>query len=278
MLYMRVGDEQRNIENETQWSSVVKEEDECSAIGGLSAVFEPLQVCLGWQTLEEWESFKFCLCRFLNNVDILYRVMLPELAAYSSQQVKQEARSEMLRESWYIWTCLRAIVRLLEQTEPFCQLINSFAYRMLEVLDGDDDIELEQGTSGRDGNARRRQLTSSHEEWEHEYSVLRELLNAWQRYQGRCQIFIEQFVDLVDNIPGLVQVDSAFSLLLDHSSSIFGQIIADFHLSSTDSDETIATLLLDMMQKLDLLLWQIDFLLEVLNPLVKLYAITAGMY
>jgi hypothetical protein len=249
-----------------------------SDIEGLTTLFEPLQVCLGWRTLEEWESFKFCLCQFLNNIDMLYRVMLPELAAYTTQEVEQTSKSAMLRECQYIWTCLRAIVRLLEQTEPFCQLINSFAYRMLEVLDGGSDMEAEQEASGRDGNVHRRRLASSQEEWEHGYTVLLELLNAWQRYQDRCQIFIVQFVDLIDDIPGLVQVDSAFTLLLDHSCSIFGDILPDFHSSSRDSDETIATLLLDMMQKVDLLLWQIDILLEVLHPLVKLYAITVGMY
>jgi hypothetical protein len=87
-----------------------------------------------------------------------------------------------------------------------------------------------------------------------------------------------QFADFIDDIPGLLQVDSAFSLLLDHSCSIFGNILPKFHSSRGDSDEVIATLLLDMMQKIDLLLWQIDILLEVLHPLEKVYAITVGMY
>jgi hypothetical protein len=87
-----------------------------------------------------------------------------------------------------------------------------------------------------------------------------------------------QFADFIDDIPGLLQVDSAFNLLLDHSCSLFGSILPKFHTDSRDNDEVIATLLLDMTQKIDLLLWQIDILLEVLHPLEKLYAITAGMY
>jgi hypothetical protein len=278
MQYMQSEDEKRNVDNEAQSISWLTEKYQFPDIEGLTALFEPLQVCCGWCSLEEWESFNFCLRQFLNNIDLLYRVRLPELAAYTSQQVEQAPRSEKLRESRYIWTCLRAIVRLLEQTEPFCQLINSCAYRLLEVLDGDSDMEAEQAVSGKDGNAGRKRLASSQEEWEHGSAVVLELLKAWRRYQDRCQIFLVQFVDLIDDIPGLVQVDSAFNLLLDHACSLFGNILPKFHSSSGDSDEAIATLLLDMMQKIDLLLWQIDILLEVLHPLEKLYAITAEMY
>ena len=266
MQYMQSEDEKRNVEKEDQSILWLTEKYQFPDIEGLTALFEPLQICCGWRSLEEWESFNFCLRQFLSNIDMLYRVRLPELAAYTSQQVEQTPRSEKLRERLYIWTCLRAIVRLLEQTEPFCQLINSFAYRMLEVLDGDSDMEAEQAVSGKDGNASGKRSACSQEEWEHGYAVVLELLNAWRRYQDRCQIFIVQFVDLIDDIPGLVQVDSAFNLLLDHSCSIFGNILPKFHSSSRDSGETIATLLLDMMQKIDLLLWQIDILLDVLNP------------
>jgi hypothetical protein len=278
MQDMRLEDEKRNVENEAQSILRLTERYQFPDIEGLTAFFEPLQICYGWRTLEEWETFNFCLRQFLSNIDMLYRVRLPELAAYTSQKVEQAPGSEKLRESRYIWTCLRAIVRLLEQTEAFCLLINSFADRMLEVLDGDSDMALEQAASGRNGNASRRRLVSNQEEWEHGYAVLRELLKTWQRYQDRCQIFLVQFVDFIDDVPGLVQADSAFNLLLDHSCSIFGNILPNFHSNNRDSNETIAALLLDMMQKIDLLLWQIDLLLEMLHPLEKLYAITAGMY
>jgi hypothetical protein len=275
---MQPEDAQKSTETEIQGVFMLTEKYQFSNIGELSALFEPLQVCLGWRTLEEWENFKFCLCQFLNNVDTLYRVMLPELTAYTTQRLKQTSKSESRRECRYIWTCLRSIVRLLEQTEPFCQLINSFVYRRLEELDGDSDGEMGPEAPGRDGNTRRWRPDSGQAEWEQEHSVLLELLAAWQRYQNRCQIFIVQFVDFVNDIPGLAQTDSAFKLLLDHACSIFGSILPDFHSSDIESDEIIAALLLNMMQKVDLLLWQIDILLQVLHPLVKLYAITAGMY
>ena len=271
---MRPEDEKSNVENAARSILRLTERYQFSDIEGLSALLEPLQICCGWRSFEEWECFKFCLCQFLNNIDMLYRVRLPELAAYTSQQGEQTSRSEKLRARCSIWNCVQAMVCLLEQTEPFCQLINSSAYRMLEILDADSEIEAEQ----KDRNASGRRLVSSQEEWEHGYAVMLELLKAWRRYQGRCQIFIVQFADLIDDIPGLLQVDSAFNLLLDHSSSIFGNILPKFQSDSGNSDEIIATLLLDMMQKIDLLLWQIDILLEVLHPLEKVYAITAGMY
>lgn len=271
---MRPDDEKRNVADEARSVLRLTEKYQFPDIEGLTALLAPLQICCEWRSFEEWESFNFCLRQFLSNIDMLYRVRLPELAAYTSQQVEQAPRSEKLRECRYIWTCLRAIVYLLEQTEPFCQLINSSAYRMLEVLDDDSDIEAD----GKDGKASGKRLVSSQEEWEHGYAVVLELLKAWRRYQDRCQIFIVQFADFINDIPGLLQVDSAFGLLLDHSCSIFGHILPKFHSSSGDSDEAIATLLLDMMQKIDLLLWQIDILLDVLHSLEKLYAITAGMY
>lgn len=275
---MQPEDEKRNVADEARSMLQLTEKYQFSDIEGLTALLEPLQICCGWRSFEEWESFNFCLRQFLSHIDMLYRVRLPEMAAYTSLQVEQAPGSERLRECRYIWTCLRAIVRLLEQTEPLCQLINSSVYRMLELLDDDRDMEAGQASSGKDGKASRKRLASSQEEWEHGYAVVLELLKAWRRYQNRCQIFIVQFVDFIDDAPGLLQVDSAFSLLLDHSCSIFGNILPKFHSSSGGSDEAIATLLLDMMQKIDLLLWQIDILLEVLHPLEKLYAITAGMY
>lgn len=274
MQYMQPEDEKSNVENAARSILRLTERYQFPDIEGLTALLEPLQACCGWCSLEEWESFNFCLRQFLNNIDMLYRVRLPELAAYSPQQGEQASRSEKLRASCYIWNCLRAMVRLLEQTEPFCQLISGCAYRILEVFDVDSEVEAEQN----DRNASGRRLVGSQEEWEYGYAVMLELLKAWRRYQGRCRIFIVQFADLIDDIPGLLQVDSAFNLLLEHSSSIFGNILPRFHSSSGDSDEAIATLLLDMMQKIDLLLWQIDILLEVLHPLEKVYAITAGMY
>ena len=278
MQYMQPEDEKRDVTDEARSILRLTEKYQFPYIEELTALLEPLQICCEWHAFEEWECFNFCLRQFLSNVDMLYRVRLPELAAYTSQQVEQTPGSEKLRECRYIWTGLRAIVCLLEQTEPVCQLINSSTYRILEVLDDDSDIEAEQAVSGKDGKAGGSRLASSQEEWEHGYAAVLELLHAWRRYQDRCQIFLVQFADFVNDVPGLLQVDSAFSLLLDHSCSIFGHILPKFYASSGDSDESIATLLLDMMQKIDLLLWQIDILLEVLHPLEKLYAITAGMY
>lgn len=277
MQYMQPEDEKRNVEDEARSILRLTEKYQFPDIEGLTALLEPLQACCGWRTLEEWETFNFCLRQFLSNIDMLYRVRLPELAAYTSQQVEQTSRSEKLNECRYIWTCLRAIVRLLELAEPFSKIINSSAYCMLEVLDVDSDVEAEQVASGKDRNTGGKRLACSQEEWEYGCAAVFELLKAWRRYQDRCQIFIVQFADFIDDIPGVLQVDSAFNLLLDHSCSIFGDILPKFH-SGGDSDEVIAALLLDMMQKTDLLLWQIDILLEVLHPLEKLYAITAGMY
>src|SRR2546429_9420868 len=116
MQYMRPEDEKRNVENEAQSALWLTGEYQFPDIEGLTALFEPLRICCGWRSLEEWESFNFCLRQFLSNIDMLYRVRLPELAAYTSQQVEQAPRSEKLRECRYVWTCLRSIVRLLEQT------------------------------------------------------------------------------------------------------------------------------------------------------------------
>lgn len=267
--------EKKNCGNEAPGIRLLVEKYQLSDIEGVSALFEPLRGCCEWSTHEEWEIFKFCLRQFLNSIDMLYCVQLPELAAYTSQQAEQILGSERLRERQSIWTCLRTITRLLEQTESFCQLANSFVYRMLEALDGNGDVESKQAVAGKHGSGCGQRLAFSQEEWEHGYAILLELFKAWRCYQGRGQIFIAQFVDFIDDIPALAQVDSAFELLLDHSCSIFGNILPDLH---SHSDEAIAILLLDMMQKIDLLLWQIDILLTVLHPLEKLYAMTVGMY
>ena len=97
MQYMQSEDEKRNVEKEDQRILWLTEKYQFPDIEGLTALFEPLQICCGWHSLEEWESFNFCLRQFLSNIDMLYRVRLPELAAYTSQQVEQAPRSEKLR-------------------------------------------------------------------------------------------------------------------------------------------------------------------------------------
>ena len=242
-------------------------------IEGLNVLLEPLNVYFSQHIAhEEWQRFNFCLRQLLSSIDTLYLVLLPVLTGCTIPLVEHVPGSEHLRQRQQIWVSLRTITRLLEQTEPLCQLLNALTYGMLEALDDHTNLQSSEEQSA-GGNKETRQLPPFQQEaWEQGYSALQERLDSWQQQQDTFRISTPQLADLAVDIPDLAHINSAFDLLLDQACSLFGEILPDFRFVTIDSNEGVAILLLDMMQKVDALLWQLDMLLEPLHSLMKAYA------
>jgi hypothetical protein len=116
----------------------------------------------------------------------------------------------------------------------------------------------------------------SQKSWNYAHTLLTERLIDWQEYHNRYHIFTDQFTDLITAIPSLAQMERAFDFLLENIHTIFGEVLLDFQaVSSSDDDVAIATLLLDLMQKADLVLLHIDTLLDPLRILIKHYTLEA---
>ncbi|HEX4203696.1 MAG TPA: hypothetical protein VHZ51_05785 [Ktedonobacteraceae bacterium] len=222
---------------------------------------------------EDLTSFNFCLQRLFSGIDMLYIALLPELKRYTAQQQRNyytlpnqgQVQSEQAANRYYIWVCLQKVKHQLERIEAHCQLANNLAVALLEALTLHEPAANEQPVA--------LLPTISREQWKNELAVVTDRVGDWQHKHGEQGAFSMQFAGQLTSIPTLAHMDTAFDLLLDNASAIFGTILADFRAVTPGDDEVLATLLLDIMQKNDLLLWHIDVLLEPLSPLLKQFTV-----
>jgi hypothetical protein len=208
------------------------------------------------------DSLCFNLQRLFISMDTLYLVLLPDLAIHTQQN-----SGDLLSRRYQIWTYLLEIKSLIEQLEPCGQLINTQISRILDQLD--------QSSQALDVQEAR---AIPQEQWEQSLTIVTERLNDWQQCHNRCPSCDVQFSEFQVLISSISQMDTALDLLLDYTCAIFGDILADFRLVRSNDTEGVALLLLDLMQKIDLLLWQIDELFDPLYPLLKQHAIGAHMH
>jgi hypothetical protein len=197
---------------------------------------------------------------------------LPELLATASQK---EASPQT---GYQVWNCLRDLKRLIGHVEPLCQLLNGLAMAMLEALDlhadqAPDDITMKR-SPGKDWYKHQ----SPTQRKERAFTALTECLNDWRQCHNRCLSFAIQFAELYPLAPSLARADTAFDALLDYVSSLFGEVLPSFCSMQEESYERIATRLLDMMQKIDLVLVQACDLFDALYSLLQYRASNSAIY
>ena len=235
-----------------------------SSLDGLLFFLECFDTCFQ-QCVEQGdrECFRFCVQRLFASIDTLYLVMLPELSVATSQKAGTAQAEEYLAYRYKIWTSLRDVKRLVEHIEPYFQLLNGLAITMLEALDlREDQLHLKLSTPYK----------------ERAFTALTERLNDWRQYHSRRPSFVMQFSELLPFVPSLAQADAALDSLLDYAISLFGEILPAFYSVQMESRDRVATWLLDMMQKIDLLLVQISMLLEALYLLLQYHAPGSATY
>ncbi len=213
------------------------------------------------------DCFRFCMQRLFVSIDTLYLVMLPDLLAAASQkEVSPRTRCQ-------VWIRLRALKRLIEHIGPLCQLLNSLAMTMLEAL----DLRTVQVFS--DTLIRKPEVPVDHahtnlsckDAKEQAFTVLMECLNDWRQCQKRSLSFAGLFARGESPAPALARTDAALHALLDYADPLFGEVLPEFYTIMVQAGprERITTLLLDMMQKIDLMLAQICVLFDTLYSLLQ---------
>ncbi|HLZ63170.1 MAG TPA: hypothetical protein VKR06_40075 [Ktedonosporobacter sp.] len=250
-------------------------DEQYSETMGLVIILERLRTCFKrCVDAEDMELLGFSLHHLFYGVNTLYQSVLPNLTACTAHIVEIETTGCQ----YCLWLHLQEVKRLLERIEPLCRLLNGAIISILDSLDALRRLGGEQKATRKDEGREKDQCwqqTMAQERWELALSVLTDRLNSWHQYHTKRLSFTIQFTNLLPHIPTLAHMDTAFDLLLDNAGAIFGEILQDFQAISIGDDEAMATLLLDLMQKVDQLLLQIDILVEPLHMLIRYYAIGA---
>lgn len=113
----------------------------------------------------------------------------------------------------------------------------------------------------------------SQERWEQALHVLTVGLDSWQQSAATLPPFTAYFSSVLPAGPSLPQLDAAFGIVRDCAETIFGDLLPGFQTLAAGDDETVATLLFDLIQQADQLLIQLDALREPLNQLVVYFAL-----
>jgi hypothetical protein len=249
------------------------EEDQYAESVELTIVLARLNsYCNGQVSVEDLELLGFSLHHLFYSVSALYRDVLPELAAIGQPPLESRDGINDLLRLHRIWTRLQTVKRLLGKIEPLCHLLSNTITCILDALDAPQSdyylhtVPPEIPTQSYQEYLR---YLEDQEEWERTVALLGEHVNAWQRCYEQRLFFATCFAHLSTAIPSLPQVDSAFASLLDAASAIFSDILLDFHAVSAGDAIAVATVLLDMMQKIDQILIQVDVLSEPLHALLK---------
>lgn len=250
---------------------------------GLQAGVTGLSVILGQMLTylrnraysDDLDVLSFSLHHLFCRVDYLYRTVLPDLLAVSPAPISEEARFEDLLRHQHIWTKLRTIKHTLNRLEPLSNLLNDAAKCLLDTLDMTGGAELTRKQSDK-GNEQGWLDTLSQEHADQALTVMMESLAAWQENYNDLTLFVDHFSLFAATIPTLIQIDEAFTIVLDCAGAIFGDILPGFQVISEGDDDAVATLLFDLIHQSDQLLAQCDAALEPLQTLIEQFAIKSN--
>ena len=223
------------------------------------------------------DVLNFSLQHLFNRIDYLYQAVLPELLSVSPAPVTEESRLNDLLRHQHIWTKLRTIKQTLNRLEALCHLLGDATECTLDVLDRTSGVTPPPlATASHRGNEQEWLQTLNRERLEQAMTSVMESLAVWQEQYNDLALFVDHFAHLVPTIPELIQLDEVFTILLDCTGAIFGDILPGFQAISAGDDDAVATLLFDLMHQSDQLLAQCDAALEPLHALIAQFALQSS--
>ncbi len=234
------------------------------------------------------ETISFSLRHLFSRVDFLYRQALPDLDEWTAR--KEKGKETFLRQQ--IWLHLQAVNRTLDRMAPLCHLLSDVIECLLDTLDNEElwlrtfeeeeTLLLDQVHSPAKSQKRPPVVKSSKaptgtaaieaEVWEQAVTELMDRLLIWQEQHHKLASFQQQFPQPTLAANSLVELDTAFAVLLDSAEAIFGDILPNFRLIGPEDSEEISALLFDLMQQSDQMLVQFELTLEPLTSLLRHFA------
>lgn len=267
--------EQRNTELQ---NNGLRESDESLQLDatGLSVVLGHITAYLRNRAYtDDLDVLSFSLHHLFCRVDYLYRTVLPDILAISSAPISEEARFEDLLRHQHIWTKLRTIKHTLNRLEPLCNLLSDATACALDTL----DITGGTATAHRQSNKENEQVwldALTQERSDQALITLMESIAAWQESYNVLALFVDHFSRFAATIPLLIQIDEAFTIILDCAGAIFGDILPSFQAIAEYDDDAVATLLFDLIHQTDQLLAQCDAALDPLHALIEQFALKSN--
>lgn len=221
------------------------------------------------------EALEFSLRHLFGCAGDLFRLPLPTILESETAPDHERTFGETLLQRQHLWTHLRSIKFAVSRIEPLCRLLNNAAERLLDALDNttmgeetanDDTIPRPAFPNGEQAWQPRDQA-----QWEEAFAVIMAALRLWHERYSALPPFTGQFAHLSPALADLPRIDEMFSILLDCTGAIFGDIIPGFQGISANDDEAVCVLLLDLMQQSDQLLEQFDAAITPLHMLIEQY-------
>jgi hypothetical protein len=222
----------------------------------------------------------FCLHHLLIGIDTLSRTtygLFTEQTSSAAESPPNTMQNLMQRRA--TWTRLRDIKRILERIEPLCQLLNDASSSMLSLLSSLDTQAISPSPTTPALPEDASTASTIQPLAEQFQDALIPVLDTWQHCLSEQYTFQRCFAHLLSatdatsttsTAPALPRIDSAFSLLLKSACSLFSDTLPALN---TTRQEATATLLFDLMQKVDQILLQIDVIMTPLHTLIKYYAL-----
>jgi hypothetical protein len=215
------------------------------------------------------DSLCFCLHHLFLSIETLSRTLCRSFSEDVSSAKAQSASIWQMKQQRATWTYLREVKQALERVEPLCQLLNDASYAILISLATTIvSVPLQTIPTVPDTSF------ATHLHCEQFLNALTPALNNWLQCLEQPATFRYRFAHLFSVTPTLLQIDNAFSSLLKCACSLFRDTLPA--LSTAQWDEQTA-LFLDLMQKVDLILQQIDVIMVPLHTLSKQFALGAEM-
>ncbi|GHO94409.1 hypothetical protein KSF_044570 [Reticulibacter mediterranei] len=211
----------------------------------------------------------FCLHHLFLSIEALSRMLCRAFSEEISSAETQSASIWQMKQHRATWTYLREIKQALERVEPLCQLLNDASYAILiSLATSTASVPLQTIPTIPDTSF------AIHLYCEQFLSALTPRLNGWLQCLVQPATFRYRFAHLFSATPTLLQIDNTISRLLKCACSLFRDTLPEL---STAQQEEITALLLDLMQKVDLMLQQIDMIMVPLHTLSKQFALGAEM-
>lgn len=256
------------------------DESRFAGAAGLAVILGQLVAYFsGRANIDDMDVLGFSLHHLFCQVDVLYRVILPDVLHDSTAKEKPEQIIEEYIQDQHLWTQLRAIKHTLERLEPLCHLLSDATESILDALDSThgkrnarNHADMEPSLHDDKQNWLE---TLNEERWDMALTAITESLGQWQESHSHLTPLtkLTQFTATIASNPTISQFDAALTVVLDSAGAIFGDIMPGFQAIADEDDEAVATLLFDLMQQADQLLVQFDSMVEPLQTLIEYFAL-----
>lgn len=270
----------------TEVQSSVRSHPGLAGLSELDIILERFQRCLIDRIdTADSEILDISLRHIFENADILYSALLPEMTQCTLHMITSNTTASTGYDpapQYWTKSVLQDIKAVLERLEALSQLLITTVLTTLEALDRSCSIdgtaqikkhlqhegEDEEYTETFTAIDRTQNPDNTYYQWMQALKLLTDRLHGWQEQHQTYPVFTTLLTTQHNIHPALAHIDTTMNQARESIVTLFSTILPEFHTVTCGDDETLAALLLNIMQYTDLLLTYIDTLLEAVRILL----------